>query len=221
MKRTYIFTLLFLIVSCDTTQKTDQLNIDDIITQSLQLDNTDSKTTPNMEKDVSSRSLSKELSKAFSKIIASTPLKSENIPTSNAELDNLKQEDTHSEVTENKSEASHLSSEESHKSSVDDGSVHEDSQRVDLNDETLTDDKSITVDSSNKTGLEASTVSTPQSTHVEEASVKSKVSQLSQLEDQNEMVDNLETLPVDKDEEEQSIKEQDLNGIITFSRVNK
>ena len=221
MKRTYIFTLLFLIVSCDTTQKTDQLNIDDIITQSLQLDNTDSKTTPNMEKDVSSRSLSKELSKAFSKIIASTPLKSENIPTSNAELDNLKQEDTHSEVTENKSEASHLSSEESHKSSVDDGSVHEDSQRVDLNDETLTDDKSITVDSSNKTGLEASTVSTPQSTHVEEASVKSKVSQLSQLEDQNEMVDNLETLPVDKDEEEQSIKEQDLNGNITFSRVNK
>jgi hypothetical protein len=218
MKRTYIFALLLIMVSCET--KNDQLSIDDVIAQSLELDNTNTKQKSIIEKDVSSRSLSKELSQAFSKIIAATPLKSENLPVDDQELDNLKQEETQSQISENKSQASNVSDNQMNNSPVSEQSTTNESDKVDLSDEALTDDKSITVDSSNKSGLEATNVSGNIDTNVEEASAKTKVSELSQLEDQNEVVDNLEALPVDKDEEETSQKEKDLQGNQLFMNVN-
>jgi hypothetical protein len=77
---------------------------------------------------------------------------------------------------------------------------------------TDTEDKSAVSQSSHENVSEASKVSGHSDTQLDEASAETKKSQLSSLEDQNEQIDNLETLPVDHDEEETSQKEQDLNG---------
>jgi len=233
MKTTLITLFLLASISSVKETKTDQQSIDQVIEDSLQLDNTAPSSKTIMENDVTSRSLSNELSEAFSKIIASTPIKSENLPPNEGELDNLKHEG--SEV-QNSTEKSHLSNDEEHTSSdveehsqtshsdVEEHSQtsHPDTEVSNVTDTEVPDDNSIKPESSHVTDnegpedksnvSEASNVSGKSHTQVEEASVETKKSQLSSLEDQNEQIDNLETLPVDKDEEETSQKENELNG---------
>jgi hypothetical protein len=226
MKTTLITLFLLASISSVKETKTDQQSIDQVIEDSLQLDNTVPSNKTIMENDVTSRSLSNELSEAFSKIIASTPIKSENLPPNEEELDNLKHEG--SEV-QNASEKSHSSNEDEHTSSdVEEHSQtsHSDTEVSNVTDTEVQDDNSVKPESSNVTEnegpedkshvSEASNVSGHSNNQVEEASVETKKSQLSSLEDQNEQIDNLETLPVDKDEEETSQKEQELNGTKLF-----
>lgn len=162
----------------------NQMSIEDVIAESLQLDNIQSPPVT-LENDVSSRSLKNELSKAFSKIVASTPLKNDNLPPNEAEIDNAKLE----EASKKSGEASQQSNEE----------TSQGSEQQSPKDEASESKSRVSLDA----GLEASTVSGENaSVKVDEASGKTSTSVLDELENQSESIDNLETVPVDTDEEE-------------------
>lgn len=184
-----LFCILLLASACSAKQtETKEMSIEDVIAESLQLDNIQP-AAQTLENDVSSTSLKNELSKAFSKIVASTPLKNENLPPNEEEIDNTKtQEDLQdaSQKSEHVSEKSgEMISQGSETGSPKDlASEHKSTKTLDE-------------------GLEASIVSgTDQSIAEDEKSKKTDQELLDELESQSQQIDNLESTPLDTDEED-------------------
>ena len=105
MKIQLVSILLLITLTRAAKIKAPELSIEEVISGSLNLDNT-TESIPKMETDVSSGSITKELSQAFSKIISNTPLKQEKLEPSKNEINEaLKAEElSNMDVSQNNSE---------------------------------------------------------------------------------------------------------------------